>query len=289
MNTATSPQASIPSFHAPISESAVAGFRTTGCLLLRQLISPAMIAEVRQAVADVVDGCLNELKAKGLIDDTRPDLPLERRWSIAGKHSLSFGRSWTERLAVPGVFNLHHHPALLDALQAIMGPDINGHRQFNFRPKLPGQELTTVPWHQDSAYFGEETAEDLIITVWIPLVEATEANGCMQVVPFSDREGYVKHLDANDEGGFLMLPKDPEPASVVTVPMQPGDALFFNNLVKHRSLPNRTDGIRWSTDLRFWRPKTAHPARLQQPFPRPWVLRGAEPTPVGTWQGWYPR
>lgn len=38
---------------------------------------------------------------------------------------------------------------------------------------------------------------------------------------------------------------------VVTVPVERGSALLFNNLIPHRSLPNLLSCMRWSLDLRF--------------------------------------
>merc|ERR1711879_263522 len=35
------------------------------------------------------------------------------------------------------------------------------------------------------------------------------------------------------------------------VPAKRGDAILFANTVAHRSLPNHSDGVRWSIDLRF--------------------------------------
>ena len=39
-----------------------------------------------------------------------------------------------------------------------------------------------VPWHQDNAYMSEEAWNNLTVVAWIPLVDANENNGCMQVL-----------------------------------------------------------------------------------------------------------
>ncbi len=265
-----------------------AAFARDGYLVLRRQIQPARIAAMQAALTTEVADILDGLKRDGLIGDTRPDLPWERRLAIAGEHTENHGRSWTERLAVPATFDLHHDLGLLAALHQLLGPVVNGHRQFNVRPKLPGQDLTTVPWHQDTGYYGAHTARDLIITAWVPLVPVDAGNGCMQVIPGSHREGAVPHVDANDAGKFLRVDTRVDESRAVTLAMEPGDVLLMHNLVFHRSTDNHSDGIRWSIDLRFWRPDTPCADSLLSGFPAPWVVSGAPATPVETWMDWYP-
>jgi phytanoyl-CoA hydroxylase len=284
MSAATASQRSID---ANVHDDLASRFAEDGCLVIRNLIEPARLAAVRQALATETDTVLNAIAAKGLISDTHPELPFERRLNTAGKHLALFGRGWTQNLAGPAVFDLHHDPGLLAVLQRLIGPQINGHRQFNVRPKLPGQMLTTVPWHQDSGYYGPMSRVDTIPTVWIPLVDVDARNGCMQVVPGSNHAGMIDHEKANDEGDFLVLRGEPDPAQVLTVPMRPGDVLVMHNLTWHRSLMNHADTVRWSIDLRFYPPTTPNATELLWGFPEPWVLTGGTPTPCHTWQTWY--
>jgi len=258
-----------------------------GFLVLRGLVDDVVVQPVRDALCARVDYVLEQLHADGLIPNTGRDLPFARRLAIAGRHANRFGRSWTEAMAVPAVYDLHRAPALQAVLRELMGPEIIGHRQFNIRPKLPGQETTTVPWHQYSAYYGPHTVDDTIFTVWTPLVEVDQANGCMQVVPGSHREGLRAHDAEKTEAAFLCLRGEPDPARVLTVPMAPGDVLIMHNLLWHRSLPNVTDGIRWSIDLRFYPPTTTHAKDLLGGFPEPWALNGSAATPVERWMSWY--
>lgn len=267
----------------------LAAFARDGYLVLRRCVDPQRIAAMRQALADEVGTVLHELHATGRLADTRPDLPFERRLAIAGVHAGAYGRGWAQRMAVPATFALHHDPALLAALHQLLGPVVHGHKQFNVRPKLPGQDLTNVPWHQDTGYYGAQTARDLIVTAWVPLVEVDARNGCMQVVPGSHRHGAIPHVEAQDAGGFLRLDHAVDESTAVTLAMSPGDVLLMHNLVWHRSTENRSDGIRWSIDLRFWRPDTPSASDLLWGFPRPWVLSGAPPVRLAEWVGWYDR
>jgi len=60
-------------------------------------------------------------------------------------------------------------------------PLITGHPVWNLRTKIPQNEQTTVPWHQDNAYLDPSGLYTLMPTAWIPLLDANKTNGCMQV------------------------------------------------------------------------------------------------------------
>jgi ectoine hydroxylase-related dioxygenase (phytanoyl-CoA dioxygenase family) len=261
-------------------------FAEQGYTVLRNLIPHTRLQAVRDAIDARVGTIRAELAAEGLCSPG----PLEsfaRNLCFAGKHSARYGRSWTQDLAVPAVHALHRAPELLNALAPLLGPDINGHRQFNLRPKLPGQSLTVVPWHQDTGYYGEHTAIDTILTVWMPLVPVDADNGCMQVLPGSHRQGAIPHRPGIGDGEFLEAVGGWQEADVLTLPMQPGDALVMHNLVLHRSGENRTEGIRWSIDARFFAPDTPSASRLLCGFPRPWLLTGPDAVAAEEWAQWY--
>ncbi|MCY4567094.1 MAG: phytanoyl-CoA dioxygenase family protein, partial [Candidatus Poribacteria bacterium] len=176
---------------------------------------------------------------------------------------------------------------LVDAIGQLTGTDVIGHPVFNARPKLPGQQLTVVPWHQDSGYFGTVSETSLIPTAWIPLVPVDESNGCLQVVAGSHRLGVVNHHTEEREGKFLeVMDALIENSRVVTCPMELGDALVFHNLTLHRSLPHTTSEIvRWAIDIRYLRDGD-HPGTIYWQDPDfKWVIRSeTQPvTPVPQW------
>ena len=261
-----------------------------GYLLLRDVVSRAAIQQMRALYAHVAETFLEQLRAEGLITELHPDLPFERRFAVAaGKHAAKFGRGWRRAVAQRAVFDLHHDPALLDVVAELLGGDVIGHPIFNARPKLPGQQLTVVPWHQDSSYFGPASEQILILTCWIPLVPVDAKNGCLQVIPGSHRERLHPHLQEDREGQFLELPASVvDESRAVTVPMAPGDALLFTNLTIHRSLPSVADTIRWSIDIRFLR-DGARPDQAAAQWPDAdfeWVVR-SRTRPATTFESWH--
>ena len=272
----------------PLSPEQMDQWENDGYLLLRAVIPKSAINGVRNSFSRVVDGIIHELKADGIIEDEGVELPFETRFAqIAGEHANRFGRSWRNQVATSEIFEIHHAPRLVDAIGQLTGTDVIGHPVFNARPKLPGQQLTVVPWHQDSGYFGTVSEESLIPTAWIPLVPVDETNGCLQVVAGSHRLGVVDHRTEEREGRFLeVLDELVDDSRIVTCPMVPGDALVFHNLTLHRSLPHTTNEIvRWAIDIRYLRDGD-HPGTIYWKDPDfKWVIRSeTQPvTPVTQW------
>ena len=149
---------------------------------------------------------------------------------------------------------------LLDIIEQILGPEIAGHPVWNLRAKTPMNPLATVPWHQDTAYLAAGSEHTFQPTAWIPLVDANERNGCMQVLRGGHLPGRVfKHKLENTRGAkdswYLYIEETDLPeGDIVTCMMPKGSVLLLNNLIPHRSTENYSNIIRWSIDLRWQRP-----------------------------------
>ncbi len=259
-----------------------------GYLLLKNVVPEPAINGVRDSFARVVDSIIRDLKEDGVIEDEGLELPFETRLAqVASEHANRFGRSWRNQVATSEIFELHHAAPLVDAIAQLTGTDVIGHPVFNARPKLPGQQLTVVPWHQDSGYFGTVSETSVIPTVWIPLVPVDDTNGCLQVVAGSHRLGAVNHHTEEQEGKFLEVIDELVDASrIVTCPMELGDALVFHNLTLHRSLPHTTsEVIRWAIDIRYLRDGD-HPGTIYWKNPNfKWVIR-SETQPLTSLKKW---
>ncbi|GAB5471247.1 MAG: hypothetical protein Kilf2KO_42770 [Rhodospirillales bacterium] len=136
-------------------------------------------------------------------------------------------------------------PALLDAVEAILGPDILvwGATFFIKEP----QTASYVSWHQDLRYWGLSEPDGLV-SAWIALGPVTEANGCMRFLPGSHRGPLLAHRDSFDEANFLTRGQEVEAevdeGAVVPVELAPGQASFHHGKLLHASGPNRSDARR---------------------------------------------
>ena len=147
-----------------------------------------------------------------------------------------------------GVFDFLRNENLVDLIEPFIGPEITCNAISHMRPKMPN---TDVVFHQDAVFTTQDAQRILQLTVWVPLVAATEENGCMQVRPGIHKQRQV-YWNYNET-----LPVT-EP---VTLPMDEGDVLFVHKLAPHGSGPNNTDAVRWSMDLRY--------QKTGEPSPRP--------------------
>ena len=77
------------------------------------------------------------------------------------------------------IYALTVHPAVLDAVESVLGPDILMQAADLF--VKPAQGRQHINWHQDANYWGLEPFE--ICTAWIALTDVFPENGCMRFLP----------------------------------------------------------------------------------------------------------
>ena len=162
----------------------------------------------------------------------------------------------------PAVFNLIRNPSLLDAVERFIGPEIYSNPTQHVRIKPPARclsntphilsEIDTTVWHQDGGTGTSDADETKMLTVWISVTEATKENGCLVVAPQSHQNGLVLHChDKRANYSRQAIPERLVGSDRKLIETQPGDVLFLSKYTMHSSLPNISDGIRWSLDLRY--------------------------------------
>ncbi len=228
-------------------------FSRQGYLLVRDRMPQERIDTMIAEISTVVDHEARAMRARGEIRDPAAEQPFARRWyHIWRQHGgrQRFGQvGWHSRVFSRALFDLWVEPAILDVVEALIGPEIQFNGDFWVRPKLPDEQETTLPWHQDSGYM-PGTADQPLLTLWMPLVETDAENGTLQFLPGSQTMGIQDH--ATPSGSFRTIAFDPaEGAEIDTVAMSPGDFVLFDNLVFHRSTVNCADVVRWSIDFRY--------------------------------------
>ena len=133
------------------------------------------------------------------------------------------------------------HPRILDAVEAILGPDILVWGS-TFFVKDP-HSASFVSWHQDLRYWGLDS--DAEVSAWVALSPVTEANGCMRFVPGSHKGELLPHNDTFADDNFLTRGQEAaveiENKDTVLVPLAPGQASFHHGKLLHGSGPNHSD------------------------------------------------
>lgn len=249
-------------------------FEEQGYVLVENLLNPQSdLDPVIHEYKGVLDNLARELYDQGAIASTYESLPFgERITRIYGEsgrvHAQYFDFSLpqggvkedTPFWAGPAVFRTLTNPALLDAVECFIGPEIYSNPVQHVRIKPP-EHLTPVnpdtgrvqlgitPWHQDNGVVLPEADETEMLTVWFPLTDASIIHGCLEVIPGSHRRGLMHHCPGN--WGLEIPDRLFEKSEAVPMPMKRGDVLFMHRLTMHSSLPNKSDEIRWSFDLRY--------------------------------------
>ncbi|HJQ55407.1 MAG TPA: phytanoyl-CoA dioxygenase family protein [Vineibacter sp.] len=154
---------------------------------------------------------------------------------------LGKGHNFKPHLLFTWVDEIVHHPAVLDAVEDLIGPDI---RLFHLSvwPKN-AHDAAFVPWHQDATYFGLEPAVQ--VTAWVALTDAPIESGCMEVMPGSHKAGQRHHHTDPSPHNLLSrgqtVSKVPDTPGTAFMPVSAGQMSMHHTYIMHRSGPNATD------------------------------------------------
>lgn len=161
--------------------------------------------------------------------------------------------------APPGwVFGLHQQESaycaelaqderILGLVSQVVSPGVALHSS-KLVAKLPHDDAV-CHWHQDESFYLQdqepEMHSDVRMSIWIPLTEVTEANGCLWIVPDSHRAGVESHQEVGTgHCRRQILRHEWADDHAIAVEMKAGDALLFSSFLWHHSRGNTTDTVR---------------------------------------------
>jgi ectoine hydroxylase-related dioxygenase (phytanoyl-CoA dioxygenase family) len=192
-----------------------AAYERDGCVIVRQVLDTALVKEIDRHIDWLIE--------------RHPEL----RPESLGHWLIAQDPFWVRFLS-------DEH--LLDLAQAFVGPDI-GFFAADYIAKPPRQGKG-VQWHQDAHYWPLAPME--VITVWFAVSQSVRANGCVRVIPGSQRLGLQQHAQGRDEANLLNAvdPDFLDESRAVDVELGPGDVSVHHPLILHGSEPNTSE---------FWR------------------------------------
>ena len=214
--------------HHHLSDSEIDHYRREGYVVVEGVFSRDDLAAVDRTVRTLTDDAIAAGNHEQVME-LEPD-PVD-------------GKRVPRRLYNP--FELHEtfrelatHPRILDRIESLVGPDIGlQHSKLNMKPAKVG---SVVEWHQDLAYF-PHTNDDLV-TMLVYLDDATEQNGCLQVLPRHHTHFFAHELPDGTFAGMITEPiGDGRFGRPVTLPAPAGSAIFMHPITPHSSLPNTSD------------------------------------------------
>jgi len=188
---------------------------------------------------------------------------LERLEQIGPKNVLKMLRGKAHLLSL-SLFNLAKHPAILDVVESIVGPNILVWNSSLFLKEAhdPGY----VQWHQDVYDFGDES--DALVSAWIALLPSTKENGAMRVVPGSWRNKHVPHVPVKPGAAAMIrdnleIGVEVDESKAVDLLLEQGEMSLHHMYTYHGSPPNRSDARRCGFAVRYVAP---HVARKGDPY-----------------------
>lgn len=307
-------------YPGPLAPEQVYQYYTDGYLILDNIIPQSLIDGCKDDINGLVDQLAHKLYANNLIKNKHENAGFYQRLSLLeeefpgasvllhkfGKLNTKDTKSIIDTWSFDGLTSVAEQLLQLDpSLKAKYKNSKNGtinmkgksnysysysynkdcglaaHPVWNLRCKIPNNEESTVPWHQDTAYVDSKAWGTHQLTAWVPLLNATIETGCMQLIKGGHLNGNVAtHTSCSGNTWYVDLAEDvlrceiiqdkpylrylkKNPNSntneneidlndyITTCEVAEGSVLLLNNVIPHRSLNNFSDKIRWSIDLRW--------------------------------------
>ncbi|MCA9443386.1 MAG: phytanoyl-CoA dioxygenase family protein [Candidatus Omnitrophica bacterium] len=236
----------------------ISSYNDDGFLIVRNLLSDAEVADLREAVQvllhgnDEVDRMHRERERGGAV----------RQVYLAHRHNPAFQE-------------LVRNPKLTDPVRQILEEQVYiFHSKLNVKEAFEGSVWL---WHQDYGYWVRDGVQPRIVSTMILLDRATLNNGCLMVLPGSHRGGRLEHEADTTTTSYKqwcippeILKKTMREEDIKYITGEPGDALFFDCNLIHGSGHNMSPLPR-NTFIIAYNAIDNKPAPVENPRPD-WVV-----------------
>lgn len=240
-------------------------FKEYGFLVLEKVLENSDLQGVIDELNREIDVRARKLFERGELSDLYASESFETRLAKISSETPKLAVSiWNGILHGPAIYKLITNPKLLDVAELFCGEEVIASSVYRLRPKIPNFGYGEVPWHQDSGYFEPYCDNSLVMTMWIPLVDTSVANGCLFVIPGTHKGEVVEH-EMHKTGKYLSVKEELVPKeNWVECAVPKGGILLLSNKVIHGSFKNSTEGVRWSMDLRYQSAKLPTNAQISR-------------------------
>lgn len=211
-----------------LSPADVARFNAEGFFVLRDVFAADEIDEVRAAIDPFEEAHVAYAKARG------------GKVRLTDAAAITFTLHLVRKSQALREFSAH--PAIRGVCHDLIGPAVRLYWDQAVYKKT--EKVQEFPWHQDNGY--SFVAPQQYLTLWIPLVDVDETNGCPWIAPGLHKMGTLEHWPTDI--GLVCLERAP---GAVAAPAKVGDVVVFSSLAPHRTGPNTSDTVRKAYILQY--------------------------------------
>jgi len=202
-------------------DATASDYERDGCIRVRGFFAPADLAAIRESLDRYVREIAPTLGSEDVVFEA---------------DGVSVRNLWRMEQHDPFFAELAARPAIRRLVSRLVRgePVLLGVETFN----KPARVGSGVPPHQDNAYFCQMPPD--VLTVWIAIDAATEANGPIYYIRGSQAE-MLPHRPSGVKGNSMGLAGGFDKSDPFVGTLEPGDALVHHCQTIHYSSPNRTD------------------------------------------------
>lgn len=261
------------------ARAAAEQYREEGYALVRQFIDGEEVVRLREETRRIYEEGMNHpstWRHGNLCFEILPEPDFGARYVIQA-YWMSWISEYFERF--------RRSDAYLTLLGPVLGESIKQvAQQIHWKP--PGSRLNGYRFHQDLRFREARDAyRDIAgstVNTGLAIDPATRENGCLQVIPGSQKLGYLG-LSDDSEGGQIMKgltaedelrAKGLDPDTIVWLEQEPGDIALWGLLTVHGSLPNMSDQDRAFAISSYVRAENSDRGE--------WAFRDGVSVPLGT-------
>ena len=150
---------------------------------------------------------------------------------------------WAEKLI--------RHPAVLDAVEDLIGPDIMVYHTTMWIKDSGTPQY--IAWHQDGTYFYLDP--QVHVTAWVALSDASVEAGCMHVLPGSHLDGQHDHADDTSPDNLILRGQAIfgkfEGEKGTPMPLKAGEMSLHHTRLVHCSHPNNAPDRRMGFGISY--------------------------------------
>ena len=254
-----------PLTHQPnvsLSSEQIAAFQRDGFLALPQISTPAEIEMMRAAYDDIFS------RRAGRDEGAQFDLA----GTDEDDKEAALPQILSPEKFAPQLWDTQARANALQVVRQLLGPDIEA--QGSHAIFKPARHGAATPWHQDEAYWSADL-DYRSMSVWLPLQDVDESNGCMQFIAGSHLREIAKHQSINNDPRIHGLELAPD-ADVATddptiCPLAAGGATFHPSRTLHFTAPNHSERPRRALIMVFGAPHKTRAELGLEPRRFPWM------------------